>query len=203
MSTCAKCGHQNDQGARFCDQCAAPLAAAPIPAAAAPAAGKKKRILRIVAILVVIDVVVLLFFLLGGSSSSVQGEIRSTGLPHGDFVMTPPACHSGQHESFFGVLVASELETIGDATGVRGGLKLLKNPLGEWEAYLENPNTCRGFECQVLQVDRKRCLVFDVAVHNTGTMVNTITLREGHAHIECAFAEGGTLKVDLEFSGCD
>lgn len=212
MTTCAKCGRDNAPEARFCDRCAAPLASAP---GSAPAAGatafpalasvaKRKKILRLVGLFVVIDIVaVIIFFASGAFGSSVEGEIRSAGLPNGDFVMAPPACHSGEHESFFGVWVAPELEEIDDRTGFRGGLKVLKNPLGQWEAYLESPNTCRGFECQVLQVKKEHCLVFDIQVENSGTMVNDIRLREGHAKLECRFPEGGTLKVDLKFSGCD
>jgi hypothetical protein len=212
MKTCAKCGHGNDDGARFCDQCAAPLAAAPGPtpaagATAAPvvaAVARRKKLLRLVLAFVAIDVAVVIFFLSSGVfSSSVEGEIRSTGMPNGDFVMAPPACHSGEHESFFGVWIAPELEEIDGRTGFRGGLKVLKNPLGQWEAYLESPNTCRGFECQVLQVKREHCLVFDILVENSGTVVNDVRLREGYAKLQCRFPEGGTLMVDLKFSGCD
>jgi len=210
MTTCTKCGHENDSDARFCDQCAAPLApaAGPAkPATASPALAavfKKKKLFRLVALFVALDVVaVIVFFASGAFGSSVEGEIRSAGLPNGDFVMAPPTCHSGEHESFFGVWVAPELEEIDGRTGFRGGLKVLKNPLGQWEAYLESPNTCRGFECQVLQVKKEHCLVFDIRVENSGTTVNDVRLREGYAKLQCKFPEGGTLKVDLKFSGCD
>jgi len=210
MTTCAKCGHENDSEARFCDQCAAPLAPAagpakPATASPAPAAVfKRKKLFRLVALFLAINAVaVIIVFASGAFGSSVEGEIRSAGLPNGDFVMAPPACHSGEHESFFGVWVAPELEEIDGRTGFRGGLKVVKNPVGDWEAYLESPNTCRSFECQVLQVKKEHCLVFDIRVENSGTVVNDVRLREGYARLQCKFPEGGTLKVDLKFSGCD
>ena len=47
------------------------------------------------------------------------------------------------------------------------------------------------------------CSCIVVLVENSGTMVNDVRLREGYARLDCAFPEGGTLKVDLKFSGCD
>ncbi len=200
MATLTEFGRESPVGAAFRSRCGMTLSLAASPAAAP--AQRNKRPLP-VAMAIAAQCLALMVFMPGCGGGSTEGEIRSTGAPHGDFVMAPPSCHSGEHESFFGVLVAPKLEEINGHTGVRGGLKVLKNALGQWEAYLENPKTCRGFSCQVLQVEAQQCKVFDIEVKNTNTRKNGIRLREGHARLDCAFSQGGTLKADLVFKGCD
>jgi hypothetical protein len=200
MATCTRFGQESAVGAAFRSRrgMAPSLAVSP---GAAPAQ-RNKRPLR-VAMAIAVQCLALMVLMTGCGGGSTKGEIRSTGAPHGDFVMAPPSCHSGEHESFFGVLVASKLEKIDGHTGVRGGLKVLKNAVGQWEAYLENPNTCQGFSCQVLKVEAQQCKVFDIEVKNTSARKNGIRLREGHARLDCAFSQGGSLKADLVFTGCD
>ena len=129
---------------------------------------------------------------------SVTGDIRSTGAPHGDFVVQPVTCFSGGHWGFDGVWVVTETLTEGDRSGFRGGLKIVKRDDGGWDAYAENPSICQGFKCQQRQVDEKHCRVHDLVVSDM-----SIWLRySGHATFDCAFPEGGTLKAALIFEGC-
>ncbi len=94
--------------------------------------------------------------------------------------------------------VVTEMLTSGQRRGFKGGLKIPKNDAGSWDAYVENPNICQGFRCRQLLVEREHCRVFDVVVTDT----NVWQRRSGHAHIDCAFPEGGTLKAELTFNGC-
>jgi hypothetical protein len=153
-------------------------------------------------LLVIITIVSLLgalvVILLSYPRGSARGEIHSTGLPHGDFVVRPITCFSGGHWGFTGVWVVTETLTSGDKSGFKGGLKILKNDAGAWEAVVENPSICQGFKCQQLKVDARHCGVFDVVVKDR----NLWFRYDGHAHLDCAFPEGGTLKADLSFEGC-
>jgi hypothetical protein len=129
---------------------------------------------------------------------SVSGELRSTGAPHGDFVVRPVTCFTGEHWHFRGVWMVTETLSSGDRTGFQGGLKIVANRAGEWEAYVENPNRCEGFKCEQWQVPPERCRVFDVVVRSRHAWLR----HDGHARIECAFPEGGTLQADLTFDRC-
>ncbi len=209
--TCPKCGHHSEADAKFCSQCATALAASggqvgfPEVAPSLPAGSNspvpRKRIGRLIVVGALIQAVAIAAFFMVDCSGKTEGEIRSVGKPLGDFAMEPPACHSGEHESFFGVWAAPKLETLDGRTGFRGGLKVVKNQVGEWEVYVENPNSCEGFDCPIVQVERQHCSVFDVHVQSTNTTVNDIRLRQGHARLDCEFPEGGTLTANLTFSG--
>ncbi|MBI5535266.1 MAG: hypothetical protein HY898_21240 [Deltaproteobacteria bacterium] len=131
-------------------------------------------------------------------SGSAQGEIRATGAPHGDFVVQPTTCVRGDQWNFDGVWVTPELQTRGDRTGFKGGLKLIQTNVGDVLAIVENPLVCNGFKCEQRQVERQHCKVFDINVSKT-----SIWLRQsGHARLQCEFPAGGTLKVDLTFKRC-
>jgi hypothetical protein len=129
---------------------------------------------------------------------SVTGDIRSTGAPHGDFIVRPVTCFSGGHWGFDGVWVVTETLTSGDRTGFKGGLKIMSNGAGGWDAYAENPNICQGFKCQQRHIDVKHCRVHDLVVSDMSPFLRT----SGHATFDCAFPEGGTLKAALTFDGC-
>ncbi len=193
---CTQCGTLIEAEAKFCAECGAQN----LPPAAVgdePVKGTKGAV-----VFVLLMVAVPVGFMLYAGSTSVEGEIRSTGQPFGTYVQKPPACHSGQHESFFGVWVAPELKKRQGRSGFQGGIKLLKSDLGEWRVFLESPLECEGFKCKIRELDRKACKVFDVEVHNTGTSFNDIVVKEGHAKLECSFPEGGSLAVNLKFDGC-
>ncbi len=129
---------------------------------------------------------------------SATGAIQSRGAPHGDFVVQPVTCFSGGHWGFTGVWVVTETLTAGHRRGFKGGLKIVKDDTGEWEAYVENPTVCEGFKCEQRQVDRRQCRVFDLRVDG----MNAWLRYDGHARFECAFPAGGSLTANLTFTGC-
>lgn len=220
---CPSCGHENDETDRFCGQCAAALDAptslepayrdptadpayrAPAPA---PVRTKKPQSTRSllfmgIAIAVIPAIAFVAFGGGGGCTGSVEGQLAVSGPPHGDYVLKPTSCFSGEHESFFGVWVANDVTEIDGRSGFKGGLKLVKEHTGEWSAFLESPNECtNGFRCVIRAIDRAHCTVFDVEVRNTNTTINDIRVREGHARFECTFPEGGAVRGNLTFDGC-
>lgn len=135
-------------------------------------------------------------FLRSCPRGSASGELHSSGRPHGDFVVQPVTCFTGGHWGFDGVWVVTETQSIGHRSGFRGGLKIVRNDSGGWNAFAENPNVCNGFKCEQRLVEPRHCRLFDVAVRS-GWLRD-----EGHADIDCAFPGGGTLKASLRFSRC-
>jgi hypothetical protein len=129
---------------------------------------------------------------------SVSGEVRSRGAPHGDFSIFPETCFSGDHWGFDGVWLVTETRTSGDRTGFQGGLKIIREEDGPWAAVLENPQRCEVFTCEQTQVLEQTCAVFDLAVERPHRWWRY----RGHARLDCAFAEGGTLTADLSFARC-
>jgi hypothetical protein len=214
MVVCQKCGHQNDDSDKFCGGCAAPLGSASTPDTSTddepvhiPGTPKKSSPKGIIlGVLVMAALPMLLFGLLGpggGCNGSAEGVITSTGQPHGDYTLRPTSCYSGEHEDFFGVWVAPELESAGGGSGWRGGIKLVKSHTNEWEIYVESPLECQNnFDCVIRQLDTSTCSKVEVDVHNTNTVVNNITVREGHVNLECETPEGGTYAASLTFDGC-
>ena len=153
------------------------------------------KVLLVVGLLLAVPVVSFLV----NPPGSAKGEIRSSGAPHGDFVLRPAECYTGDHWDFDGVWVFAETLSASGRKGFKGGLKIVRTRAGGWEAYVENPNACDGFKCQQVFVDSKRCKVFDVAVTDT----SMLTGYSGHADIDCAFPGGGRLRVKVTFEGCD
>lgn len=161
--------------------------------------GKRPFTRRLFTVVLIVAVLGTSFsVLLSYPRGSATGEIRSTGEPHGDFVVRPVTCYSGGHWGFTGVWVAPETTESGSKRGFKGGLKIRKNEAGAWEAYVENPNACKGFDCTELMVRREYCKVFDVVVEDRNVWLRY----DGHARMVCDFPEGGTLKSDLAFRGC-
>lgn len=151
-------------------------------------------------ILGVVAAITLVVFMFG--SGSAKGQIQARGKPFGTWTLKPTACYSGQHQSFFGVWVAPELKESRGREGFKGGLKLMKSPLEEWNAYVESPIECESFKCKIWEVPRASCKVFDVDVRKTGNNINEIWVVEGHARLDCTMPEGGTVTANLEFDGC-
>ncbi len=218
-STCSHCGHENEQKDRFCGGCARPLDREAFGAGAPPRSdssapsdrqsqtgtkGQAPKAIILTSILFALGPI--LFFVFGtgggGCSGSVEGNLRSTGQPHGDYTLNPTSCFSGEHESFFGVWVATDLRDENGRSGFKGGLKLVKAHTGQWEAYLESPLECQSFNCVTRQIDPAHCTVYEIDVRNTSTEINDIRVREGTARLECTFPEGGTLSANLKFDGC-
>jgi len=151
------------------------------------------------AVLIALAILALLFTIFRSHpQGSVTGDIRSTGAPHGDFVVRPVTCYTGGHWGFDGVWVVTETLTEGDRSGFRGGLKIVDAGAGGWDALVENPNICQGFKCQQRRVDKKYCRVHDVVVSDMSAFLRY----SGHALFDCLFPEGGTLKAALTFDGC-
>jgi hypothetical protein len=144
--------------------------------------------------------IAMLAFTLG--SGSVEGEIHARGKPFGTWSMKPTSCYSGQHQNFFGVWLARELEKANGREGFKGGLKLMKSPLEEWNVYVETPLECESFKCKIFELPRSSCKVFDVDVRKTGNNINDIWVVEGHAKVDCTTPEGGVVTANLTFDGC-
>ena len=125
------------------------------------------------------------------------GAIRSQGAPHGNFVVSPVTCVTGGHWGFDGVWVVPETLEEGNRRGFRGGLKIVRAN-SVWEAQVEQPTGCVGFRCPQWRVEPEHCRRFDVVVEPMRWWLR----RDGHAHLDCVFPEGGTLTTDLTFHGC-
>ena len=185
------------KGAFRCHLASSPGLQAPEPQ------NKNKAALLLAPIILISQVVLFLFVFNGdGCQGSVEGQMRSTGKPHGDFTMKPEACFSGEHESFFGVWVAPKLVKVDGRQGFIGGLKILKSDVGKWKVFVESPNDCEGLKCEIRPLPEEHCPTFDVGVRNTSTTINDIRVREGHAKLDCTLPEGGTFQADLKFDGC-
>jgi hypothetical protein len=131
-------------------------------------------------------------------SGTVSGEIQSAGAPHGDFWFRPLDCFNGSEVGFEGVWVVSKLEGFWSGhTGFRGGLKIVRDGAG-WSLVLESPLGCDGFRCPQRSIEKRDCRQLDVVTRERGWLVR----QDGHARLDCAFPEGGTLKVDVSFKGC-
>jgi hypothetical protein len=187
----------NEARAKFCSECGAQRLG---PAAIGEAKPKTSRGTVVFVVLMVLAP--LGFFVFSLASGGVEGEIRARGKPFGTYVQKPAACHSGQHESFFGVWLAPEIRESGGRSGFQGGLKLVKTQLGDWAVFVESPLECEGFRCAIRELDKKSCKVFDIDVRNTNTTINDIRLKEGHAKLDCSFPDGGSLVANLTFDGC-
>ncbi len=132
-------------------------------------------------------------------AGTAKGEIRSTGQPHGDFVVRTAECYSWGEMWSSEVAVIKELErTLFGDTGFQGGLEILEDGAGRWRVVTESPKGCSGFNCPQHAVDARHCKVFDVVSETGGWLWR----RHGHARLDCTFPEGGTLKADLTFRGC-
>ncbi len=213
MSTviCPNCGHQNDDTDKFCGGCATPLGARAVDTSAPTAAPKKapkksspKGVLFLVIAMAILPLgIMALSGGGGGCNGSAEGTIRSTGAPHGDYTLNPTSCYSGAHEDFFGVWVAPELQSANGHDGWRGGIKLVKNQLNQWDVYIESPIECQNdFDCVVRPLDTSTCSKVEIDVHNTNTTINNIRVREGHVSLECNTPEGGTYSANVSFDGC-
>jgi hypothetical protein len=193
---CADCGTKNGARAKYCSNCGMPVGS-PRSTTEQKNASPLFGIVGILALLVPVFLLMYCAF-----STTVEGEIRSQGKPFGDFQLKPSDCHSGAHENFFGVWVTPELVTVDGRRGFRGGIKLVKNHLNEWDVYVESPRDCRGLECKIQKLTREACQTYVIDVRDTGNVVNDIRVREGRATLECRFPEGGSLSAKLEFDGC-
>ena len=204
---CPFCGFTNQANASYCANCATALAGAqksssPVASGKPNTAGAKRGVLILAVVGAIIPGIIVFFLLSPGGPGNVEGSIYSSGQPHGSYVLTPSNCLSGEHESFFGVWLTSDLVKIDGRSGFQGGLKLVKTHLGDWEVYLESPNECQGLRCAIRPVGFSDCSRYEVHVENTNTTYNDIRVRRGYANLECRFDEGGTLSANLTFKGC-
>jgi hypothetical protein len=195
--TCHKCGHENLARAKYCSQCATLL-----PRSSARDGGGSKGVGCTAGIVVLGIGAVVAMAVFAFGSGSVEGQIQARGKPFGSWSMKPTGCYSGQHQNFFGVWVAPELRKSGGREGFKGGLKLMKSPLEEWNVYVESPLECESFKCKIWEVPRASCKVFDVDVRKTSNNINDIWVVEGHARLDCTTPEGGALTASLKFDGC-
>lgn len=187
---CPRCGKYSPAGTSTCPDCGANL---PDSSGASPKPRSKSR-WRFLGWLVLPGIV--LFMLWPGS---VDGTVRSRGQPFGDRERELTTCYSGDRQNYFGVALKPEDGSFDTA----GGVKILKNAADQWAVYVERPLGCAPAQCELVELDRKQCSVFDVVVNNSGMTVNEIRGRKGRAKLECRFPEGGSLSAALEFSGCN
>ena len=187
---CLRCGKYSPAGTRSCPDCGAKL---PDSSEARPKAHGGKSRWRFVWWLLIPGLFLFLIW-----PGRVEGTLRSRGQPLGDGERVLTTCYSGDRQNYFGVALKPDDRSFDTA----GGLKILKNAADQWVVYVERPLGCAPAECELVELNRKQCSVFEVDVKNTGTTLNEIRGRKGHARLECRFAEGGTLSAALEFSGC-
>lgn len=214
MPCCPKCGSGTDAGDTFCRKCGTALSAAATPTAEAPTAAsaaaeaaadiesfrENEPKLRAVAIAVALVLVVplLLMFALGKGCGRVEGTLVSSGKPLGDFTLTPAQCRSGDHMNFYGVILVGTGPT-------DGGLLVATEPAHGTYLKLEVPGSCKppDYEvCTEVMIKREQCSHWDVDVSGSLVIVNERRVMHGHARAECAFPEGGMVKVDLDFERC-
>lgn len=209
---CTRCGADTAEGDAFCRKCGADLGARPgegpgmrTGRATGPAGGEAlfRRNRKALWVALATGNALLLggiLFSVGGKGCGhVEGAVVSTGKPIGDFVFTPTTCKSGQRMSFFGVVLVGDGPT-------DGGMLVVVDPVQGKSLKIEVPGSCKPPDhevCTEVLVRPDQCTTFDVVVDPTSTRVNNIRLMDGHARVECAFPEGGTLKVNLQFENCD
>jgi hypothetical protein len=189
---CARCGKYSPAGTSTCPDCGARLPASSGASATQGAAPSKSR-WRFLWWLAIPALFVFMIW-----PGSVEGTLRSRGQPFGDREREFSACYSGDRQNYFGVALKPEDRSFESA----GGVKILKNAADQWLVYVERPLGCAPAQCELVELDRKQCSVFEVDVRNSGMTVNEIRGRTGRAKLECRFPEGGTLSAALEFSGC-
>jgi hypothetical protein len=192
--TCHQCGHENLAESKYCSQCAALLSRSP--RGAAKPAGRTV----VPVVLGIAAFIGMLAFTL--RSGSVEGEIHARGRPFGTWSMKPTDCYSGQHQNFFGVWIAREIEKKNGREGFKGGIKLMKSPLEEWNVYVESPLECESFKCKLWELQRSSCKAFEVDVRKTDNNINDIWVMEGQVTVDCTTPEGGALTANLKFDGC-
>jgi len=190
---CPRCGKYSPSGTSTCPDCGSRLPGT-TDARRKPVGVPGKSPWRFAWWLLIPGLI--LFLLWPGS---VEGTVRSRGQPFGDRERELTTCYSGDRQNYFGVALKPEDRSFDSA----GGVKILKNAADQWAVYVERPLGCVPAQCELVELDRKQCSVFDVDVRNSGITVNEIRGHKGRAKLECRFPEGGSLSAALEFSGCN
>lgn len=200
MSFCASCGNQFNEGDQFCAKCgtASKGGANPETAEAKPKTSRRGVLLASLFALPV-WVLIIYFATSAKGCSSAEGNLVASGDPLGDFIFAPAECSSGEHESFFGVLLLGKHANAGRIKAIIDGRdgKFLD---------LELPGSCSGPDgggCKVVRVEPSSCDVFDLKIVKTDTWVNRIQLLDGSLKLDCAFEGGGRAQADLKFESCD
>lgn len=211
MAFCSNCGTTLEKADKFCGQCGTPCQDAQAQAAQVVSAMEMNEISQevphkinmrklivggILGAVFWIGLFVIIFSFDG--CSSTEGTFHASGDPLGDFEFTPTQCKSGEHQSFFGVVL------LGEDTSA-GGLKLVKDPRDGDFIQIEVPGSCDvgGDNCKVVTIDPDHCKRFDVDIRTTNTTVNDIRLLDGKLQLACTFPEGGRATADIEFESCD
>lgn len=131
--------------------------------------------------------------------NGMEGDFVSTGAPLGDFRFVPKTCRSGQRLNFFGAVL------LGERPG-EGGLMLIDDAVQGKIVKVEVPGSCQPPEhliCTEVTVDPRKCATYDVHIQGTGGRRESVARMEGHLRLDCRYPDGGRIRADLEFSGCD
>lgn len=208
MTYCPKCGDAAQAGDAFCRKCGASLdgassaAAASAAPGAAPTPGARRRKPAISIAMSAVGLTVFAGMLMvtfgGGSCGRIEGSFVSTGKPIGDFTFTPAQCRTGARMDFYGVVLVGNGPT-------EGGLLVAIDPAQGTFLKIEMPGSCQppDYEkCTEIMIKPEQCTKWDVDVGGTGVTINRMRMMQGHANVECAFPEGGTVKTNLDFGRC-
>jgi hypothetical protein len=122
---------------------------------------------------------------------AISGQLTATGPTlHGDWVLDPGTCASGQHMQFYGVDIVDKTDPIKI-------LRLVEDPVQGRIVKMNIPGTD-----QALFIDRASCKVWDWTLEPTNSTYNDIRLLDGHIALDCTFATGGTFTGRIDFKGC-
>ncbi|MCB9592156.1 MAG: hypothetical protein H6719_05435 [Sandaracinaceae bacterium] len=206
---CDSCGRTYRPDDEFCGGCGTPRAKpeAPLPAAAAtptatptatPGVPVKRsirgRLMFLVSAIIPIGIVIMSL----KDCGSAEGQMVVSGSPHGEWTFVPTGCASMQPYGFVGANLHADGHN-------DGGVYVTLDHVHGHKVELEVPGSCRnadGTDCTVFEVPRDACQVFDVAVENSGTVVNDVRLVDGHVHLQCELPDGTTVSGTITFEGC-
>lgn len=210
MTQCPKCGYDTERADAFCRKCGADLATGAMPGAAATAGGaapvaphaaaarKRGMIFSLIGGVVMMAGFGAFALTSSGGCGKVEGSFVSSGKPIGDFTFTPAQCRTGARMNFYGVVLVGNGPT-------EGGLLVAIDPAQGKFLKIEVPGSCKppDYEvCTEIMIKPEQCQNWDVDVSGTGVTINEMRMMKGHARADCAFPEGGSVKVNLDFGGC-
>ena len=122
---------------------------------------------------------------------AVSGRLVATGPTlHGDWVLDPGTCMSGQHVQFYGVDIVDKTDPIKI-------LRLVEDPVQGRIVKMNIPGTDRAWF-----IDKASCKEWDWTFEPANTTYNDIELLDGHIALDCTFATGGTFAGRIDFKGC-
>ncbi|HVG07377.1 MAG TPA: hypothetical protein VNM67_06710 [Thermoanaerobaculia bacterium] len=132
------------------------------------------------------------------ASPSVSGEL-AVRAPQGEPVAWKPnACLSGEHEQFFGFILASEGSEASDGSPVV--LRAVVDPLDGPGLRVVGVAGLPGTAGVVFRPDM--CERLELVVEPTGWRVNEIQDLSGKLDVSCRTADGGSVEGSVEVRHC-